>query len=305
MHGAGARPHPGMTLGPDLPALDLAAPAKLNLSLAVVDRRPDGLHELASTFALLELADTLRLEPAERAELAVHAAADEEIPTDRERNLAWRGLRAGLGRTPGARLEGEPEARLTVAKRIPAAAGLGGGSSDAAAAWRLGRHWLGAPAQPTADDLEVLATIGADVPFFAAQLPAAEVRGVGERIAPTAIAPRHVVLIIPPFRLSTGAVFAELRRSEWSRQPEPGRNDLLGPARRLRPELDDVLRLAISAGGRPLLTGSGPTLYLLEPDPERSVSVAQRLERAGLRVLRTRLAERPASIRTMNEESIS
>jgi 4-diphosphocytidyl-2-C-methyl-D-erythritol kinase len=285
-----------MTARRDLRALELAAPAKLNLSLAVVGRRPNGLHELASTFALLDLSDILRLEPAERAELAVHAPHGEEIPVQPERNLAWRGLRAALAR--------DPEARLSVEKRIPAAAGLGGGSSDAAAAWRLGRHWLGVSAQPTADDLEALAAIGADVPFFAAQLPAAEVRGIGERIAPTTVTPQEVVLVIPPFRLSTGAVFAELRRSEWSRRPEPGRNDLLGPARRLRPELDDLLRLAISAGGRPLLTGSGPTLYLLESDPERSVSLAQRLERAGLRVLRTRLAGRPASIRTMNEESI-
>ena len=277
--------------------LALAAPAKLNLSLAVVGRRADGLHELVSTFVLLELADRLRLEPArpgETAGLTVIAAPEEEIPTEPRRNLAWQGLRAGL--------EGEPAWRLTVEKRIPAAAGLGGGSSDAAAGWRLGRRRRGAPERPIANDLTDLARIGADVPFFAAQVAAAEVRGVGERLTSIAARREHVLLVLPAFRLSTAAVFAELTRADWSSSHEAEGNDLLAPARRLRPELDDLLRQVVAAGGQPQLTGSGPTLFVLDEDPERIAAMAERLASSGLRTLQTRLAGGPASIEPISEE---
>jgi 4-diphosphocytidyl-2-C-methyl-D-erythritol kinase len=277
--------------------LRLDAPAKLNLSLAVVGRREDGLHELVSTFVLLELADRLHLEPpppGEAAGLTVIAAPEEEVPAEPLRNLAWRGLRAGLER--------EPVWRLTVEKRIPAAAGLGGGSSDAAAGWRLGRRRRDAPELPLESDLAELARIGADVPFFAAQVAAAEVRGIGERLTPIAARREHVLLVLPAFRLSTAAVFAELTRADWSSGPEAAGNDLLAPARRLRPELDDLFRRVVTAGGRPRLTGSGPTLFVLDEDPERIAAMAARLTAAGLRTLQTRLAGGPASIEPISDE---
>ncbi len=209
--------------------LRLDAPAKLNLSLSVVGRRADGMHELASTFALLDLADRLELERPSAdlgPGLELDASPEEAIPSEPQRNLAWQGLRAGLER--------EPAWRLRVHKRIPAAAGLGGGSSDAAAGWRLGRRRRGAAERPDERELIELASVGADVPFFAAQVAAAEVRGIGERLTPIAVRRDHVVLVVPAFRLSTAAVFAELAPSDWSRSPEPGRNDLLAAARRLR-----------------------------------------------------------------------
>ncbi|MGH2488849.1 MAG: 4-(cytidine 5'-diphospho)-2-C-methyl-D-erythritol kinase, partial [Candidatus Limnocylindria bacterium] len=194
-------------------------------------------------------------------------------------------------------------------KRIPAAAGLGGGSSDAAAAWRLARWATGqGDDPPTADDLVTLASIGADVPFFASRAGLARVGGIGERVEPSVQAadsrpPTEVVLVHPPFGLATGAVFAELRRSEWTGpiteidpQPAAGRNDLEGAARRLRPELDDIVRIVAGAGGEPHLTGSGPTLFVLSDDPERADGVAARLRRAGLATTRTRLRPEPASI---------
>ncbi|HYM53420.1 MAG TPA: 4-(cytidine 5'-diphospho)-2-C-methyl-D-erythritol kinase [Candidatus Dormibacteraeota bacterium] len=273
-------------------SLHLDAPAKLNLSLAIVGRRPDGYHLLVSDLVLLELADRLLLMPGSSG-LRVEAAPGEEIPLGTGENLAWRGLVAGLS--------GEPElACLTLEKRIPAAAGLGGGSSDAAAAWRLGRRWRGADERAGSEELQDLAAIGADIPFFAARLPAARVEGIGERVAPLEppAGGEHVVLIHPPFRLSTAAVFAELRPSEvgGSAALDPGRNDLLAPARRLRPELDDIFRRVAASGAAPNLTGSGPTVFARLDDPERATAIVVSLERAGLRVTQSRLRREAASI---------
>jgi 4-diphosphocytidyl-2-C-methyl-D-erythritol kinase len=276
--------------------LSLEAPAKLNLSLAVLGRRPDGHHELVSRFVLLTLADRLLLMPG-CSGLRV-SPSDPGVPVDAS-NLAWRGLVAGLGT--------EPElACLALEKRIPVAAGLGGGSSDAAAAWRLGRRWSGAPELPTEDELRELSGIGADVPFFAAQLRAANVSGIGERLEARAVpATREGVLAVAPFGLSTAAVFAELRPGDWSREASLGNNALLAAARRLRPELDDVFVVIAAAGGVPALTGSGPTIYALTDDPERAAAIAAAVERAGLRALRTRLADGPTRIATTSEEEPS
>ena len=272
----------------------LEAPAKLNLTLRVIGRRPDGFHLLDSEMVLLELADRLLLMPGS-AGLRLEALPDDEVPIDRQ-NLAWRGLVAGIG--------GEPELTcLTLEKRIPAAAGLGGGSSDAAAAWRLGRRSAGADERPGPEEMAALAAIGADVPFFAAQLAAARIGGIGEQVDPLP-SPREteVVLVHPPFRLETGTVFAELRPSEWNGAAGQGANDLLAPARRLSPALDDIFALVIAAGGAPLLTGSGPTVFAWTDDPERAAAIAARLQRAGVRITETRIRREPASIETLSEE---
>lgn len=274
-------------------ALSLAAPAKLNLSLAVLGRRADGRHELASRFVLLELADRLLLLPGSSG-LRVESV-DADVPVD-VTNLAWRGLLAGFGGPPDL-------ACLTVEKRIPAAAGLGGGSSDAAAAWRLGRHLAGSADLPDRDELRQLGEIGADVPFFAAQLAAADVRGIGERLRPATVAAAEVVLAVPSFGLSTAAVFAELRPGDWSgAAAEPGHNDLLAAARRLRPELDAIFDLVRRAGGQPHLTGSGPTVYASSDDPARLDRVAVALRAAGLRGVRTRMPGAPTTIEPLSDE---
>lgn len=270
-------------------ALRLEAPAKLNLTLSVVGRRADGFHLLDSVFVLLELADRLLLMPGGSG-LRVEGEGADSLPLGGD-NLAWRGLRAGMG--------GEPElACLALEKRIPVAAGLGGGSSDAAAAWRLGRAWRGLSDEAGGDDLIELAEIGADVPFFASGAAAARVGGIGERILALPPEPRHVVLVHPPFGLSTAAVFGELRPDEWGRHP----NDLLAPARRLRPELAALLGAVTKAGGEPWLTGSGPTIFSLTDDPERAMAVAARLREAGIRASSTRTRDAAASIERIIEE---
>ncbi|MDQ3690118.1 MAG: 4-(cytidine 5'-diphospho)-2-C-methyl-D-erythritol kinase [Chloroflexota bacterium] len=274
---------------PPTEALRLEAPAKLNLSLSVVGRRPDGHHLLDSVFVLLELADRLLLMPGSSG-LRIDGDEAAGMPLGAE-NLAWRGLRAGM--------RGDPDlACLTLEKRVPSSAGLGGGSSDAAAAWRLGRAWRGIEDAASPDDLVELASIGADVPFFAAGVAAARVTGIGERVESMAAEARHVVLVSPPFGLSTAAIFAVLRPDEWGRQE----NDLLAPALRLRPELADLLAAVKRAGGEPRLTGSGPTLFSLTSDTDRAASVADRLTEAGLRVTVTRTRHAAASIERITEE---
>jgi 4-diphosphocytidyl-2-C-methyl-D-erythritol kinase len=270
-----------------LTPISLEAPAKLNLTLRVVGRRPDGFHLLETEMVLLELADRLLLLPGATG-LRVEAPAGSEVPVDRS-NLAWRGLLAALG--------GPPElACLALEKQIPAGAGLGGGSSDAAAAWRLGRRVAGAPDAATPDDLGSLATLGADVPFFAARAAAARVAGIGEQVTPVdAPPPDHVVLAHPAFRLSTAAVFAEVRASDLAAE-RPGGNDLLPAALRLRPELGDLMRRVSAVGGEPRLTGSGSTIFALTDDPERAAAIAAGLRRNGVRVTETRLRTQPAEI---------
>ena len=101
------------------------------------------------------------------------------------------------------------------------------------------------------------------------------VEGIGERVTATRPpAAQHVVLAHPPFPLSTAAVFGALRQDEWS-GAEIGGNDLLAPARRLRPELDEVFSQVAAAGGEPRLSGSGPTVFSLTDDPERASGVVE------------------------------
>lgn len=269
--------------------LRLDAPAKLNLSLRVVGRRADGHHELDSLFVLLELADRLLLLPG-CSGLRVEGNGGGDVPLGSD-NLAWRGLVAGLGGAPDL-------ACVALEKRIPAAAGLGGGSSDAAAAWRLGRAWNGQPDVADPADLVALSTIGADVPFFAAAMAAARVTGIGERVAGVPAIERDVVLVHPPFGLSTAAIFAELRAEEWGRRE----NDLLAPAMRLRPELADLFAAVSTAGGDPHLTGSGPTIFSLTDDPQRAADLADRLRQRGLRTTHTRTRTTAPSIHRIEED---
>lgn len=277
-----------MTDSSGLRGLTLDAPAKVNLDLRVVGRRDDGYHLLESTLALVELADRVALiggAPGMRVE-----GATADVPLSRD-NLAWRGLVVGLG--------GEPDAAyLAVQKRIPSAAGLGGGSSDAAAAWRLGRAWRGEPEDANPDDMLELAAIGADVPFFASRAPAARVTGVGERVTPLGAVALEIVLVHAGVALRTADVFAELRTDEWGTAP----NDLLRPALRLCPEIAHLLALVVGAGGEPRLSGSGPTVFVATDDAERADHVAARLGRAGRSVTRTRTRASAASIDRHSEE---
>ena len=158
--------------------LELIAPAKVNLTLEILGKRPDGYHEIVSIMQTIDLADSLRLEAAEGIELHVAGPAASGMPEDQTRNLAYRAaatLRAAAGRTGLG-------ARIVLEKRIPAGMGLGGGSSDAAAVLRgLDRLWRLDLDHKTLTT--IAAGIGSDVPFFL-HGGTALVRGRGEVIEP-------------------------------------------------------------------------------------------------------------------------
>jgi 4-diphosphocytidyl-2-C-methyl-D-erythritol kinase len=267
--------------------MKILAPAKLNLCLYLGPRREDGLHELCSLFEPLTLAD-----PIEVSEL--EAGEDDEVvcPAVEGENLAARAL-AGL-RARGWR---HPPLRVEIEKRIPVAAGLGGGSADAAAILRLAAREV--------DDIEALAAeIGADVP---SQIePAlALVRGAGERVERLPEPAPHAVVLLPGGGgLSTTEVFAEadrlgLGRSAGELEELAGRlraaagagasplayaellaNDLELAARSLRPDIAEALD-DLRAAGAPaaLLTGSGPTAVGFFPTLAGAKSAAAQLDR--------------------------
>ncbi len=270
------------------------APAKLNLCLYLGPRRDDGLHELCSLFEPLALADAIEVSEAERDEVLCAGVEGE--------NLAARAL-AGLR---GAGWE-SPPLRIEIEKRIPVAAGLGGGSADAAAVLRLARggfpvHMRGNSPQP---DLAALATeLGADVP---SQLsPAlALVQGAGELVEQLPTPASHAVLLLPAGGgLGTAAVFAEADRLGLGRDtaelaelairlrqavdagasPLDYRdllaNDLESAALSLRPDIGDALA-ALRQVNAPLafMSGSGPTAVGLFPTLAEAKSAAGLLER--------------------------
>jgi 4-diphosphocytidyl-2-C-methyl-D-erythritol kinase len=244
-----------------------AAPAKVNLVLHVGARGPGGLHELCSLFASIDLEDTVTVAVAERDEVVCHPPVD-------GRNLAADAvvaLRAELG--------GElPPLRVEIDKRIPVAAGLAGGSADAAAALRAGNRVAGGRLGP--DDLRRVAQgLGSDVPSQVEPRHAL-VTGTGERAEPIALPAMTLVLIPAAEGLATAAVYAEADRLGTTRERlEPERvralaglpleglaaaleNDLEPAATVLRPELIDtrtalVRRSALAAR----VTGSGPTVF--------------------------------------------
>ncbi|HYQ78650.1 MAG TPA: hypothetical protein VEP91_06030 [Solirubrobacterales bacterium] len=263
----------------------LRAPAKLNLCLYLGRTREDGLHELCSLFEPLALADLITVAPGEHDEVVCPGVEGE--------NLAARAL-AGLRERGWDR---EP-LRIEIEKRVPVAAGLGGGSGDAAAVLRLA-------AGEVADLPALAAELGADVP---SQLrPAlALVRGAGERIELLPEPAEHAAVLLPGGGgLSTAAVFAEADRLGLGRgaeeldelaarlreaagagaspldYPDLLVNDLQPAALSLRPDIGEALA-ALRAAGAPLaiLSGSGPTAVGLFGDLAAAEAAAARLDAA-------------------------
>ncbi len=264
--------------------MQVHAPAKLNLCLYLGGRREDGLHELCSLFEPLALADRLEVTEAERDEVICPGVEGE--------NLAARAL-AALRERGWSR----PPLRIEIEKRTPVAAGLGGGSADAAAVLRLA-------AGEVADLVQIAAGLGADVP---SQLtPAlALVRGAGEGVALLPEPVDHAVVLLPDGGgLGTAAVFAEADRLGLGRpaaelEELAGQlreaagagasplaysellvNDLEPAARSLRPAIGTALD-ALRDAGAPLtlLTGSGPTAFGLFESLGAACEAATTLDR--------------------------
>ena len=213
----------------------MRALAKLTLGLRVTGVRPDGYHELDAEMVTVDLADELSFEEGDEVEVTGPAAAGVPVAG----NVVRRAL-AAVGR----------RARVRLHKAIPAGAGLGGGSADAAAVLR----WAGV------DDLTVAASLGADVPFCLVG-GRARVRGVGEVVEPLPDEDRTFTLLVPPLHVSTPAVYAA-----WDRLRGPtasGPNDLEPAALAVEPRLAAVRdELGERTGLDPVLAGSGSTWFV-------------------------------------------
>ena len=214
-----------------------AAPAKITLSLRITGRRDDGYHLLDAEMVSLDLADELTFAEGDGLEV-VEAGSGLPVAAG-EDNLVRAALRAA-GRA----------ARVRLVKRIPAGAGLGGGSSDAAAVLR----WAGV------DDLGVAASIGADV-AVCLRGGRARVRGIGEVVERLPFEDRTFTLLTPPFGCSTIEVYRAW--DELGGPTSDGPNDLEPAALALEPRLAEWRdRLADATGRSPQLAGSGSTWFV-------------------------------------------
>ena len=266
--------------------VEVRARAKVNLGLEVLGRRADGYHELRSVMWAIELADRVILE-ASGEDIALECAAP-DVPRTPD-NLAWRAaelVRRETGSATGV--------RIRIEKRIPVAAGLGGGSADAAAVLAglgyLGRRRLGRRR------LEALAvTLGMDVPFFLGRSPALA-WGRGEELRPVqASTDLSLVIANPGFPLATRDVYARLEPGDYG----DGRrvdalvtalrrgadavagavtNGLERAAARLWPGLGEVKAALLGAGClAALMSGSGPTVFGIAPSHRAALRIRDAL----------------------------
>lgn len=238
-----------------VPTETVAAPAKLTVSLRITGVRPDGFHLIDAEMVTVDLAD--ELEFSEGDGLEVVGATGLPVPADDD-NLVRRALRL-VGR----------EAHVRLTKRIPAGAGLGGGSADAAAVLR----WAGF------DDPLQAARLGADVPFCL-RGGRARVTGIGEVLEPLPAEERSYTLVTPPFGCSTPAVYRA-----WDDLGGPtatGPNDLEPAALVVDPRLADWRdRLGDATGVVPILAGSGSTWFVSGAFPDAGTVVRTTAPLAG------------------------
>lgn len=223
------------------PLTEFAA-AKINLSLHVLARRADGYHELDSIVAFADVGDELTFSPAEEFSLTASGPFAHLLPAP-EQNIITKGWAALRG----------PPVVVHLTKNLPVAAGIGGGSANAAAAIRAHRRLTGKSA-------DVALSLGADVPVCLLSR-ATRMQGIGERVKPLKnFTPLHAVLVNPGVAVSTAAAFARLRPAA---DTSPWRNDLLMPAKELAPEIATVIAALKDQPGlaRASLSGSGATCF--------------------------------------------
>ncbi|WP_298434642.1 4-(cytidine 5'-diphospho)-2-C-methyl-D-erythritol kinase [uncultured Jannaschia sp.] len=249
------------------------APAKINLTLHVTGRRADGYHLLDSIVAFADLGDVLTVAPGDG--LMVDGPFAAGVPTG-EANLVRRALALA-----------DASRHVMLTKNLPHPGGIGGGSSDAAAALRL----VGARL-----DTDALLALGADLPVCMVAR-AARMSGIGETIQPLDLPPLHSVLIHPGLAAPTGAVFAALKRvdhtghgalpsfadadrlTDWLGGQ---RNDLEPAALRVAPGIADVLAALRDHGAQlARMSGSGATCFGLWPDRAAADAAAAALDRRG------------------------
>lgn len=272
-------------------------PAKINPVLSVGPKRPDGFHDLATVFHAVSLYDEVRAAPGDGVSLTLSGPYAVGVPTD-DSNLAVRAVHA-LAAHAGV----PAQAALSVHKEIPVAAGLAGGSADAAGTLRAcARLWQ--LSLPDAELAAVGATLGSDVPF-ALMAGTAEGTGRGERLRAIPVGARlHWVLAVADGELSTPAVYARLDKLRQDRSVAPPsvgddmptalaagdpqavgralRNDLQEAAVSLRPALADTLRAGTDLGALGgIVSGSGPTCAFLARDDAHAADLATGMAASG------------------------
>lgn len=284
----------------------------MNLVLEVLGKRPDGYHELSTVLQAVDLFDRLVLQEDDALTLRT---SDPDLPTD-DGNLvlkAARLLREAAGVTPGA--------RITLEKRIPVAAGLGGGSSDAAATlWGLNRLWrLGWGRERLAG---LAAELGADVPFFL-QGGRALATGRGERLKPLPVAPAmSLVLVKPRFPLSTREVYARvpagwkddgswtsrlvraLASRDSSRMVLCLYNALEAVVEPAYPEITRIKQALANAGALgSVMSGSGPTVVGVARSPDHARQLRRRVTTASWSAWAVRTLAGPAIRPVMRDDT--
>ncbi|WP_264210995.1 4-(cytidine 5'-diphospho)-2-C-methyl-D-erythritol kinase [Leisingera thetidis] len=245
-------------------AAEVFAPAKINLTLHVTGRRADGYHLLDSLVVFADAGDRLQLDPGSGLALEVSGLFAEGVPAD-HRNLVWKAA-AGAGWT----------GRIRLSKQLPHGAGIGGGSSDAAAVLRA------AAGQGSRIPDALPLSLGADVPVCMAAR-ASRMQGIGEQVTPAELPPLHALLVNPGAHVPTGPVFSALASRASPPMPQDippfasaedcaawlkeQRNDLEAPALALAPVIDRTLADLRSSRGALLarMSGSGATCFALYP----------------------------------------
>ncbi len=255
-------------------ALREIAYAKINLALHVRRRREDGYHELETLFAFVDAGDVLTARPAEQDELTVVGEFASQL-TDPFGNIAGRAL---------AKLPRSQRLAVALEKYLPVAAGLGGGSADAGAVFRIVDELHGLPE----DWRDRAVALGADVPACVESRMCLG-HGTGTDLSSVVndLGSTPVLLVNPRVPLATGPVFAgwdgedrgPLPVGPASQIAERGRNDLEAPAIALAPQIADVLSTLRDAATLARMSGSGATCFALYADPEARDVAAQRIAR--------------------------
>jgi 4-diphosphocytidyl-2-C-methyl-D-erythritol kinase len=274
------------------PVLRADAPAKINRELRVGALRPDGYHEIRSRLVAIDLCDSIGVAPGSgRLDLSCDGL---DVPGD-ETNLVLRAARA-----LAERLGRPADARIHLTKRIPVGAGLAGGSSDAALTLALLSRLWEAPLS-TEDLAELALGLGSDVPFFLVG-GEADVGGRGERISPLPDSESvDLLLLIPPFPISTREAYRERRRTALAGGEGPipnsldvetsgrffGPNDLAFAVLQLKAEMSVLLDSARSLASEAAITGSGSTIVLKGASEDDAARLAARHPETRLHRCRT------------------
>ncbi len=276
--------------------LSLFAPAKINLFLHVTGRRADGYHTLQSLIVFADVGDEVRIRPADRLDLSIDGPQAPTLTEDPVENLILRAAK-GLQQAAGV----SAQARFELTKDLPVASGIGGGSSDAAAAFRLAEALWQSELLPEQRDALLLA-LGADVPVCYFAKPAVA-SGIGEILTPLRSLPELSILLVNPrVAVPTGAIFKRLERFDAGLEdpldalPQDGfggfidvlsscRNSLETPARQVEPVISQVLSAIQELPNCSLsrMSGSGATCFGLFETLDQASHAAQqlRLEQPG------------------------